>query len=424
MNPLPKRGFIELLPWFITLIALAGASFVAVPLFRRNAALEKEIASLNTQFKVTQETSARLASKNAEAAALKSEEGGYEKRYLRVLAENELLQKDFDALRVESDKTAKERNAFRDNIAALRKTFTERARLVSHLQKAVGTLSEKLKKSNSRLTALEAEKKSLNEALQESENNLKSAKVSAEKTKTIQNPDMLKGSEILKTQMREAQRKIGELEAKLKEDGEKIEKLEALNKNLNDTKALWKKEQKSLREELNLAQSKNAVGEASNKIKKLTVENGKLREALSRSQRKSVEKEPVQAKVEYAPDSEKAITSLRNANQKTEVLVRDSHAAHYNSGILYTRLGEYPSAIAEFKTALVLDPNDAATHYNMAVIYDSYLRDYKAASKHYETYVRLLPKAADAGSIQERLFQLQIQREVNAGQDLRKQFQK
>ncbi|MDA9968356.1 tetratricopeptide repeat protein [Salibacteraceae bacterium] len=63
--------------------------------------------------------------------------------------------------------------------------------------------------------------------------------------------------------------------------------------------------------------------------------------------------------------------------------------------LLSPSLGEYKSAIADFTTAIRLDPDDASAYYNRGLAYDD-LGEYKSAIADYTTAIRLDPDFASA----------------------------
>lgn len=73
---------------------------------------------------------------------------------------------------------------------------------------------------------------------------------------------------------------------------------------------------------------------------------------------------------------------------------------HYNLGLSYDHSRDYKKACKEYMEALKIAPDDADSHYNLAVVYDDHLKDKKKAIEHYERYLKLRPASRDAEKIE------------------------
>jgi tetratricopeptide (TPR) repeat protein len=73
----------------------------------------------------------------------------------------------------------------------------------------------------------------------------------------------------------------------------------------------------------------------------------------------------------------------------------DDAVAYYNRGLAYMNLGEYNTAISDYTTAIRLDPDDAAAYNNRGLAYDK-LGKYNTAISDYTTAIRLDPDYASA----------------------------
>jgi len=78
---------------------------------------------------------------------------------------------------------------------------------------------------------------------------------------------------------------------------------------------------------------------------------------------------------------------------------------HYNLAIIYENAGRYKEAAEEYEKTLQLSPDDADIHYNLAIVYDDHLQNNEKAAFHYRRYLELSPNAADAGVVDEWLFE-------------------
>ena len=64
--------------------------------------------------------------------------------------------------------------------------------------------------------------------------------------------------------------------------------------------------------------------------------------------------------------------------------------------MFYLQRQDYKDALVEFQKVLELVPNDAATHYNLGLIYSEYMGDKNKALIHFKRYLMLDPKDKDA----------------------------
>jgi len=78
---------------------------------------------------------------------------------------------------------------------------------------------------------------------------------------------------------------------------------------------------------------------------------------------------------------------------------------HYNLAIIYENAGRYKEAAEEYEKTLQLSPDDADIHYNLAIVYDDHIQDNEKAVFHYHRYLELSPNAADAGIVEEWMFE-------------------
>ena len=83
---------------------------------------------------------------------------------------------------------------------------------------------------------------------------------------------------------------------------------------------------------------------------------------------------------------------------------RDTGPAKAHKGALYQyklgaskyREGNFEAAIKIYEKALQIDPNIAAAHLDLGIIYDDYRTDKKQAIAHYKEYLRLEPRSEKA----------------------------
>ena len=89
-----------------------------------------------------------------------------------------------------------------------------------------------------------------------------------------------------------------------------------------------------------------------------------------------------------------------DAQQKRDAL--------YNKGIALAKEGRYARAEKAYLLALQLDPQDAAVHYNLGVLYETHLKSPRNALDQYRAYVRLNPHAADADIVRGWIVELEM----------------
>lgn len=82
---------------------------------------------------------------------------------------------------------------------------------------------------------------------------------------------------------------------------------------------------------------------------------------------------------------------------------RERLAMHYNMGCAFRAAKDFKRAESEFRKALEVDPADAGTHYNLAILYDDDLRDKRKAKEHYEKFLEIAPDDKDAAKVREWL---------------------
>lgn len=113
--------------------------------------------------------------------------------------------------------------------------------------------------------------------------------------------------------------------------------------------------------------------------------------------------ELVQRDLELAK-AHKEIERLKDIVRRIqEASRRESVVLHYNKAGVYRASMMYKKAEEEYLAALAIDPNDAAVHYNLAILYDDNLKDKKKAKIHYERFLALAPDDEDVPKVREWL---------------------
>lgn len=61
-------------------------------------------------------------------------------------------------------------------------------------------------------------------------------------------------------------------------------------------------------------------------------------------------------------------------------------------GVAQRQQGKFSAALTSYQEALTIDPDYAAAHLNIAILFDIYLQDLQKAMQHYQTYLELQKK--------------------------------
>jgi len=129
---------------------------------------------------------------------------------------------------------------------------------------------------------------------------------------------------------------------------------------------------------------------------KLSAENALLNEKLNDKKHYRYWKES-QSRLKEANDR------LLKLNAEKEKMIAENAKMHYNLGMLFFEKGDYKKSAYEFEYALELLPNDADSYYNLALIYDFYLKESKKAEEHYRKYLDLNRDTDNSLLVKERI---------------------
>jgi tetratricopeptide (TPR) repeat protein len=83
---------------------------------------------------------------------------------------------------------------------------------------------------------------------------------------------------------------------------------------------------------------------------------------------------------------------------------------HFNMAVVYMKEANYRAAEKEYLHALRIDPTDADTHYNLAILYDDHTGDPPRAARHYRSYLKLAPNSEDVDRVKTWLVALEMRR--------------
>ena len=224
------------------------------------------------------------------------------------------------------------------------------------------------------------------------------------------------------------------LQQKVAENQTLLSQIKALRKEMGD---IFSKERKKLEQRLQQKETENQT--LLSQAKSLRASSLQGERSLKEARRKTEEvaaqssvfiekarKERVDGLKKQALDfSMQGDRSLKEAHRKTEEvaaqsrvlfekaqkervelenlrsnLVQDWARLYIRVGGLEAAQGNHGKAEAAFKEAIQLQPSSAVAHYNLAVLYDDYLKDRAKAIQEYQQYLLLTPQAKDAGTVQ------------------------
>ncbi len=183
--------------------------------------------------------------------------------------------------------------------------------------------------------------------------------------------------------------KIQELEADLKETQNKLEELRSET-------------------ETSVAERKMAVKQAA----RVHAKNVKLERLLKTAILESERDEYIYLLKSYEGTANRSILELQKTKSENEALKANLASSYYNVGNMLYRSGDYKRALAQYKKAIELNPNDAWSHYNTALIYDYHLNDRARSLVHYKKYLNLRPVSEEAERIRERILDIELKKRV------------
>lgn len=98
----------------------------------------------------------------------------------------------------------------------------------------------------------------------------------------------------------------------------------------------------------------------------------------------------------------------RTKEEVRQVSEKEKRDMHYNMATVYGKEGRYREAEEEYLRALKVDPTDAESHYNLALLYDEEFHDQRQAAMHYRRYLKLRPNAPDVDAVKDWLLNLEM----------------
>ena len=86
---------------------------------------------------------------------------------------------------------------------------------------------------------------------------------------------------------------------------------------------------------------------------------------------------------------------------------------HYNLAVILTNQHNYPAAIREYEKVIALNPNDADARYNLAIIYDTNMKDNDKALEQYREYIRIMPDSKESQEVREWIHNKELQNSLH-----------
>lgn len=229
------------------------------------------------------------------------------------------------------------------------------------------------------------------------------------KTATEEN-NKLKGQIAnLQDSISEAQNKKTNSEQDNQAKSKKIAELEGkvqLMKEATDNANIYKQSAEELSEELRLLKEKENRQASQMEQQKTSYEQEikDLKETIDKFKESNIayleDKKTLESKLEEAQ------TLLATSHNKLKKLDKETQDVHYNLGRMFQESGEWKKAIVEYKKVLIINPDDAQTHFNLALIYDTIINDREKAVFHYKKYVEINPKAPDVSKVKKYITEL------------------
>jgi|GEM_PF-662776 len=102
------------------------------------------------------------------------------------------------------------------------------------------------------------------------------------------------------------------------------------------------------------------------------------------------------------------IRLMDNLDEMRRTMSEDEARIHYNMGNIFFHQGKYSEAAKEYHKALDITPQDANSHFNLALVSGDFLHEYETALNHYQQYLFLNPEAEDAPLVQEKILEAQL----------------
>jgi len=215
---------------------------------------------------------------------------------------------------------------------------------------------------------------------------------------------------VLRSQLRTLQAQAdtfkSQLDEKQKQSQEEMAELVSQIEKLKDA------EKKS--QEFSLAAAESALSTES--------ENSRLKRLLETAILQSERDDYVRLIAESQSKAQNAAQKMMAAKRQNERMKAELGSAYYNLGNMLSDSGNHRGAITQYKKALRLNPNDAWSHYNLAIIYDYYLNNRVKSLAHYKKYLNLEPVKTELDKVRERVLEIELLDSVTPKAPLKADF--
>ena len=121
--------------------------------------------------------------------------------------------------------------------------------------------------------------------------------------------------------------------------------------------------------------------------------------------------------------SQEAAMEMMIARRQSERMKYELASAYYNLGNLLSDSGQQKIAIEQYEKALKLNPADAWSHYNLAVLYDYYMNDRDKSLYHYKKYLGLEPIKEELSKVRERVLEIELRAPIVPVSPLKPEFE-
>ena len=163
------------------------------------------------------------------------------------------------------------------------------------------------------------------------------------------------------------------------------------------------------------------IKKLNSRIDELTAENGQLKAtpqpavAATDDEKASfgAQVSDLQNEVAAYKETLAALQEELSAKEESAVVV-EAAKLHYNVGNFYFRNREYAAAVEEYKKAIMYQPKDADSQYNLAIVNDEYLGNRQEALQHYKRFLTLAPEDKKATKVEQRILDLEMYETVLA----------
>jgi tetratricopeptide (TPR) repeat protein len=173
-----------------------------------------------------------------------------------------------------------------------------------------------------------------------------------------------------------------------------IDRIKTLNDRVNDLREQMKQETATLQKERQVLREE---------IDELKQQNEWLKGRVRSFDEKMLRDEYYLNWKQAEEELEVLKNKIKQITVVQEGLIEENAKAHYNLGNLLFQKGAYKKSAYEYEQALRLMPDDADTCYNLALIYDYYLKDKEKASYYYSQYLQKSASAKSPLFVKERI---------------------